>query len=78
MNAIQEEKITELIESTELFINAEDAAVILGSRPQDVREAARMKSTGFPAYVQNQRVKIPRVPFLRFLGVEVNHDFYVH
>lgn len=47
-----------------------DIAPIIGCDPQWVRDTAREnpQALGFPALVVGNRVKIPRIPFLRFLG----------
>lgn len=46
-------------------------APIIGSDPQTLRMWARQRPDllGFPAVCIGNRVKIPRVPFLRFMGV---------
>lgn len=47
-----------------------DIAPIIGCDPQWVRDTARENpaALGFPVLVVGTRVKIPRVPFLKFLG----------
>lgn len=55
-------------------INADVAAKILGCSPQWLRMMARERPErlGFPVCCPTpHRVKIPRIPFMRFLGLEV-------
>lgn len=49
-----------------------DIAPILKADPLYLRETARQapEALGFPVCVVGRRVKIPRVPFLRFCGVD--------
>ena len=46
------------------------AASLIGCDPQGLRMTAREdpQSLGFPVVVIGSRVKIPRVPLIRFLG----------
>lgn len=50
------------------------AAEALGFNPQTIRVAARTKPEllGFPVIVIGTRTKIPRKPFLKFLGVDTD------
>lgn len=54
----------------EFFTPAEICGV-LGANPQDIRDTARQRPDllGFPVVLIGNRVKIPRIPFLRFMGV---------
>ena len=58
--------------STAPMLRPVDVAPIIGCDPQWVRDTARSnpEALGFPAIVVGTRVKIPRIPFLRFLGYE--------
>lgn len=53
------------------FLLPREVAEIMGCDAQDVRVAARQRPDllGFPVCVVGSRVKIPRRPFLRFMGV---------
>lgn len=55
------------------FLIPREIAPLLGCDPQDIRVAARMapERLGFPVCVVGSRIKIPKVPFLRFMGVDV-------
>lgn len=65
--------INEIKSLDTMFINPLDAAEVLRCNPQAIRMAARMmpEKLGFPTVVIKNRVRIPRVPFLRFMGVDV-------
>jgi len=54
----------------EMLIAAE-VAPILGTDPNLIRHQAHKnpEALGFPVIVMKSRVKIPRIPFLRFIGV---------
>ena len=71
--------ISEIRSSDKLFLIPSDVAPVLGCDPQNIRVAAqsRPELLGFPVSVVGNRVKIPRSPFLRFVGdihEEVNND----
>ena len=55
------------------WLLAREVAPILGTDPHSVRVAARLapERLGFPVIVLGSRVRIPRVPFLRFMGVDI-------
>lgn len=59
-----------------LLISLDDAARLLGVHPQSIRGQAHIdpKMLGFPVSVIGTRVLIPKEPFYRFLGLEVNQD----
>lgn len=46
---------------------------VLNANPHTLRVTARQRPEllGFPVIVSGNRVKIPRIPFLRFMGVNV-------
>lgn len=52
-----------------VMITPAQAAEVLGSDPQWIRIAAREKPhlLGFPVTVIGNRVKIPRLPFVKFM-----------
>lgn len=62
--------IEDLKTMEKVFLTATDVAEILGSDPQSIRVAARQRPDllGFPVTVAGSRVRIPRIPFLRFIG----------
>lgn len=65
-------KLTEIKESKELFLTPADIAEVLQTNPQLIRITAREapQLLGFPVVVVGTRTKIPRRPFLAFLGEE--------
>lgn len=65
--------LEEIINSNKMFLSAADIAVVMGSDPHTVRCTARQRPEllGFPFTFSGNRMKIPRIPFLRFCGVEV-------
>ena len=62
--------IEEVLTSDRPMLRPIDVAPIIGCDPQWVRDTARdnPQALGFPALVVGTRIKIPRIPFLRFLG----------
>lgn len=63
--------IDDIRSSETVTITPEQASGFLGCNPQSIRVAARQKPEllGFPVIVMGTETKIPRVPFLRFLGL---------
>lgn len=66
--------IQEMQKSERTFLLAAEVAEVLGCDPQCIRILARTDrdKLGFPVCVVGKRTKIPRIPFLRFMGVEVS------
>lgn len=64
--------ITEAMASTSPMLRPADVAPIIGCDPQWVRDTAKSNpaALGFPTIVVGTRVKIPRIPFLRYMGYE--------
>lgn len=62
--------IEEIKASDKLTLTAADVGPVLGSDPAVIRIQARIDpdALGFPVSVIGNRVKIPRLPFLEFLG----------
>lgn len=56
------------------FLRPADVAEVLECDPQCIRILARTDrdKLGFPVCVVGKRTKIPRIPFLRFMGMEVS------
>ena len=54
-------------------LTAADVAGVLGCKPYSIIVQAKTApaALGFPVSVIGSRVKIPRIPFLKFLGVTV-------
>ena len=61
--------IEEIRNSDKLFLTPDDICGVLGSHPQTIRVTARQcpDLLGFPFTFTGNRMKIPRIPFLRFL-----------
>ena len=64
--------LNDLIESEKDFFTVNDVCGVLGSDPQTIRVCARQRPEllGFRIIVMGNRVKIPRIQFLRYMGVE--------
>ena len=62
--------VLEMKQSEKMFLTAAEVAAVLGCDPQAVRIMARTKPErlGFPVTVVGTRTRIPRVPFLRYIG----------
>lgn len=60
--------LSELLESDQAFVLPKDIAPVMGCNPQDIRLAARAGGLGFPVTFVGNRCKIPRIPFLRYIG----------
>jgi hypothetical protein len=54
------------------MLTAVEVASIVGADPHLIRHQAHEnpEALGFPVIVMKSRVKIPRIPFLRFIGIE--------
>ncbi len=65
--------LQEIIQSDKDFLTPADICEILGSNPQTIRVTARQHPDllGFSFTFVGNRMKISRIPFLRFLGAEV-------
>lgn len=63
--------LEDALHSDKLFLTPADVAPIIQSDPQTIRIMARdcPERLGFPVFRTGKLTKIPRVPFLRFLGV---------
>ena len=65
--------LQDLIDSEKDFFVAEDVAGVLGCDAHTLRPTARQRPEllQFPTICMGNRVKIPRIPFLRTMGVAV-------
>lgn len=61
----------ELISSDKVYLTPADIAPILHCDAQSIRTQAKRddKLLGYPVIIIGNRVKIPRIPFLRYLGL---------
>lgn len=66
------ELLEEIRQMKKTCITPAEAARVIHCSPDLIRVAARQKPEllGFPVTVTGNRTKIPRIPFLRFCGVE--------
>lgn len=64
-----------IISSEKAFLTPAEAAPLLETDPQTLRMSARENPAlvKFPFVFIGNRMKIPRIPFLRFLGIEVDN-----
>lgn len=62
----------EMISSTKDFLTPGDVAKVLHSDPHTIRVTAHQRPDliKYPFTFTGSRMKIPRIPFLHFLGVE--------
>ena len=62
--------IQELLQSDQVYLTPADIAPILQCDPQCIRAQAQVNSEklGFRVIVIGTRVRIPRIPFLQYLG----------
>lgn len=62
--------LEQIKQSNDVFLYAADIAPLLGCDPNWIRRAAHdaPELIGFPVSVMGRRVRIPRKPFLAFIG----------
>ena len=62
-----------VLSKTRDFFTPQQVSDVLGCDPYSINVQAKsnIHSLGFPASLIGNRVKIPAVPFLRFMGVKV-------
>lgn len=62
--------IPEMLQSTEPFLSPADVSEVLHCDPQSIRVQAQSDPSklGYPIIVINRRIRIPRIPFLQYLG----------
>lgn len=65
--------LTEIKYSEKPFLSPADVAEVMGSDPHTIRCTARQRPEllGFPFTFTGNRMKIPRIPFLRWMGMGV-------
>lgn len=65
--------LQDLIGSEKEFFTPADVEGVLGCDQQTIRLQARQRRDllGFPVIVMGNRTKIPKIPFLRFMGVVI-------
>lgn len=62
--------LAEIKASDKMWLTPDEIAPVIGAHAQSIRAAARQKPEllGFPVTVVGTRTRIPRKPFLQFLG----------
>lgn len=62
--------LDELVNSDKAYFTAQDVCGVLGCDPHHIRVAAhqRPEVLGFNVIIMGSRVKIPKIPFLRYIG----------
>ena len=65
--------IADILASDKAFLTPDDVSGVLGSHPQTIRVTARQRPDliGFEFTFSGNRMKIPRIPFLRFMGADI-------
>lgn len=55
------------------WFSADEICGVLNTNPQTLRTTARQRPEllGFPSIVSGNRVRFPRIPFLRHMGVNI-------
>jgi len=63
--------IEDIRNSEKILLSPADVSAVTGMDPQTLRVTARQNPSaiGFPFMFNGSRMKIPRIPFLRWLGV---------
>ena len=66
--------LDDLISMDKPFLTPADIAGVLGFNPQTIRVTARQRPDliGFDFTFVGNRMKIPRIPFLRFMCVDIS------
>lgn len=62
--------LQDIINSDSVYLTPADIAAILGCDPQSIRTQAHKnpQAMGYPIIIIGRRIRIPRIPFLRYLG----------
>lgn len=65
--------LEELCASDKAFFTPEDVSAVLGAKPQTIRVTARQRpeQIGYAFTFVGNRMKIPKIPFLRFMGIQI-------
>jgi len=75
-NITKQEAIQAIVDSDKVFLTPADAAPILGMDPHSIRLTARQRPEllKFEFILSGNRTKIPRIPFLRYIGINVDQQ----
>lgn len=65
--------LQEIQDLDKAFLTPEQVSGVLGSNPQTIRVTARQRPDliGYEFTFIGNRMKIPKIPFLRFMGVDI-------
>lgn len=66
--------LPELVAKTDReWFTVTEISGVLNTNPHTIRVTARQRPDllGFPVVVAGNRVKVPRIPFLRYMGVNI-------
>lgn len=64
------EDIALLLKSDKVCISSSEAAKVLHCTPYLINVQAREGKLPFPAFFVGNRLRIPRIPFLQYIGYE--------
>ena len=75
-NITKQEAIQAIVDSDKVFLTPADVAPILGMDPHSIRLIARQRPEllKFEFIISGNRTKIPRIPFLRYIGINVDQQ----
>ena len=75
-NITKQEAIQAIVNSDKVFLTPADVAPILGMDPHSIRLIARQRPElrKFEFILSGNRTKIPRIPFLRYIGINVDQQ----
>lgn len=65
------DEVRRIIEKDSAFLVPRDLTGVLHTSDMAIRAQARAGMLGFPTLIVGRRVKIPKIPFLRWLGYEI-------
>lgn len=72
----KQKAIQAIVDSNKCFLTPAEIAPILGMDPQTIRDTARQRPEllKFEFILSGSRTKIPRIPFLRYIGINVDNQ----
>lgn len=75
-NITKQEAIQAIVDSDKVFLTPADVAPILGMDPHSIRLTARQRPEllKFEFILSGNRTKIPRIPFLRYIGINIDQQ----
>lgn len=68
--------LQQLVESEKSCFTPEDVCWVLGTNPHTIRLMARERPDllGFDCFIIRSRIKIPKIPFLRKMGIDLENQ----